>query len=72
MLTARIMRDGLRRGLVVTGAREPAERMASGIVVPGLVFYASIPVALLTPLAGQLVWLALLFQWVPGRLRHRR
>jgi uncharacterized membrane protein len=72
LLTTRIVRDGLRRGLVVPQARERAERMANGILVPGLIFYASIPVALLSPLAGQLVWLALLFQWVPGRLRQRR
>ncbi len=72
LLTAWIVRDGLRRGLVLAGARERAERMAAGIVVPALVFYASIPVALIDPLAGQLVWLALLFQWVPGRLARRR
>jgi uncharacterized membrane protein len=72
LMTARIVRDALQRGLVLPEARQRADRMATGILVPALIFYASIPVALFTPLAGQLVWLALLFQWVPGRLRHRR
>ncbi len=72
LLTARIIGDALRRGLVQPPRRERAREMARGIIVPGLVFYASIPVALVSPLAGQLVWLALLFQRVPGRLRRRR
>jgi hypothetical protein len=29
---------------------------------PALVVYASIPIALVTPMAGQLAWLALLVQ----------
>jgi uncharacterized membrane protein len=72
LLTARIVRDGLQRGLVAPAQRERAERMVAGITVPGLVFYASIPVALLSPLAGQLVWLALLLQPLPPLLRRRR
>jgi uncharacterized membrane protein len=72
LLTSRIIGDALRRGLVLPKWRERAGEMASGLIAPALIFYASIPVALLTPIAGQLVWLALLFQWVPGRLRHRR
>jgi uncharacterized membrane protein len=71
LLTSRIVRDALQRGLVLPQAREHAAGMAKGVIVPALIFYASIPVALFTPLAGQLVWLALLLQWVPGRLRHR-
>jgi len=72
LLTSRIVGDALRRGLVLPEARERAAAMASGILTPALVFYASIPVALLTPLAGQLVWLLLLLQWLPDRLRRRR
>jgi uncharacterized membrane protein len=71
LLTARLVRDGLQRGFVLPEARERAQRMATGVVIPAVVFYVSIPVAVVSPLAGQLVWLALLFQWVPGRLRHR-
>jgi uncharacterized membrane protein len=71
LLTARLVRDGLRRGLVLPEARGRAERMASGVVTPAVIFYVSIPVAVVNPLAGQLVWLVLLLQWVPGRLRHR-
>jgi uncharacterized membrane protein len=70
LLTARIIRDALGRGLVAPGRRERAERMAAGIMVPAVVFYVSIPVALLSPLAGQLVWLGLLLQRLP-RLRRR-
>jgi uncharacterized membrane protein len=72
LLTALIVRDALRRGLVAPAGRERAERMVAGIMVPALVFYASIPVALLSPLAGQLVWLALLLQQVPRGLGRRR
>jgi uncharacterized membrane protein len=72
LLTARIVRDALRRGLVAPAGRERAERMVAGIMVPALVFYVSIPVALLSPLAGQLVWLALLLQQLPRRLGRRR
>jgi uncharacterized membrane protein len=72
LLTALIVRDALRRGLVAPARRERAERMVAGIMVPALVFYASIPVALLSPLAGQLVWLALLLQQVPRGLGRRR
>lgn len=69
LLTAVIIRDGLRRGLVRPGAHARAVAMVRGITAPALVFYASIPVAILTPVAGQLVWLALLFQWVLPRRR---
>jgi uncharacterized membrane protein len=72
LLTALIVRDALQRGLVAPAGRERAERMVAGIMVPALVFYASIPVALLSPLAGQLVWLALLLQQVPRGLGRRR
>jgi uncharacterized membrane protein len=72
LLTALIVRDALRRGLVAPAGRERAERMVAGIMVPALVFYASIPVALLSPLAGQLVWLALLLQQLPRGLGRRR
>jgi uncharacterized membrane protein len=72
LLTSRIIGDALRRGLVLPKARERGREMASGLIAPALIFYASIPVALFTPLAGQLVWLVLLLQWVPERLRRRR
>jgi uncharacterized membrane protein len=50
-----------------TRAEARAVAAASGSLVPTLVFYASIPVALLSPLVAQLMWLALLIDAVRGR-----
>jgi uncharacterized membrane protein len=58
LLSWLIVRYAVRRGHTSADARAVAE--ASGALVPSVIFYASIPVALLSPLAAQLMWLALL------------
>ena len=60
-----MIRYTLRGGHVRPEAREAAA--ASGSLLPPLVFYASIPVAFVSPLAAKLVWLALLVQARPRR-----
>ena len=51
---------GQRRAQLVTGR------------LRALVFFASIPIALISPTLGQLAWLALLLlPWVGGRLQTR-
>ena len=62
LLTVRIIRDGARRGYVRPERLADADRMAAGLLFPAIVFYVSIPVAIVSPLAGQLFWLALLLQ----------
>jgi TMEM175 potassium channel family protein len=61
-----LVRHAVRRGHARLDPRAVAE--ASGAPLPAVVFYASIPVALFSPLAAQLMWLALLGQAVR---RHR-
>jgi uncharacterized membrane protein len=51
-----LVRHAVRHGHARPDAR------ASGGLLPAVIFYASIPVALVSPLAGQLTWLALLAQ----------
>ena len=60
-----MVRYTLRRGYVRPDAR--AAVAASGSLVPPLVFYASIPVAFVSPLAAKLVWLWLLVEARPRR-----
>ena len=55
-----LLRAALRFGLVEPEARATIGPTSSGMLRPALVFYASIPVALLSPVAGQLVWLAMI------------
>lgn len=64
-----MIRHALREGLVRHSERGATEPFASrgALVTPGA-FLASIPVALLSPLAAQLVWLAI----IPGIRRQRR
>jgi uncharacterized membrane protein len=62
LLSSRIIRDSARRGHTRPALRPAAHRKANGSLLTALVFYASIPVAVIDPLAGQLVWLALLAQ----------
>jgi uncharacterized membrane protein len=50
----------LRREHVREELLADARRIATGSLQPAIVFYASIPVALVSPTAAQLVWLALL------------
>jgi uncharacterized membrane protein len=63
-----MLRYSLRRGHVDPDARKQAAEMASGSMGAAVVFYASIPVAVLSPEVGQLMWLALLLDG----LRRRR
>jgi uncharacterized membrane protein len=62
------VRHALRHGQVRADARGTAHWVSAGIMHSVVVFYVSIPVALLSPLAGQLVWLGLLLD----TLRKRR
>lgn len=66
LLSWLLIRHALRGGHTHAEARAVAA--AWGTLVPTMVFYASIPVALFSPLAGQLMWLGLLAQ----ALRPRR
>jgi uncharacterized membrane protein len=55
-----ILRHALARGHVRPRDRATARARAAGALRGATVFYASIPVAFVSPLAGQLVWLALM------------
>jgi uncharacterized membrane protein len=68
LLSWAILRYGLRHGHVGAGLRAEAAAMAAGALFPVLVFYASIPIALLSPTAAQLSWLTLLL----GAVRRPR
>jgi uncharacterized membrane protein len=58
----------LRRGHVQPESRAAARELAAGARWPAIVFYASIPVAFVSPVAGQLVWIALLADPLRARL----
>jgi uncharacterized membrane protein len=60
-----IVRHAVRRGHTRADARVIAA--AKGTLLPPMVFYASIPVALVSPTAAQLVWLGLLADAFRGR-----
>jgi uncharacterized membrane protein len=60
LLSWLIMRTALAGGHVIPDQRAHAQRKARGILRPTIVFYASIPIALLSPAAGQIAWVALL------------
>jgi uncharacterized membrane protein len=62
LLSWAMVRYALSRGHVAPGSKPAARDALAGSLGPALVFYASIPVALLSPLAGQLVWLTLLLE----------
>jgi TMEM175 potassium channel family protein len=62
-----MLRYTLRRGHVRPDALEQAARAAAGSVLPAIVFYASIPVSLLSPGVAQLVWLGMLADAFRGR-----
>ena len=57
-----MLRYALDRELVRPDARAEAERTPRRTLVPALIFYASIPVAFLSPQVAQVVWLAMLLQ----------
>jgi hypothetical protein len=60
-----VVRHAVRRGHTRPDARAVAA--ASGTLLPPVIFYASIPVALISPLAAQLMWLGLLADALRGR-----
>jgi uncharacterized membrane protein len=62
-----MLRYTVRRGHVRPDALTEAVQAAGGTLLPAIVFYASIPVSLLSPQAAQVVWLAMLLD-----LRRRR
>jgi uncharacterized membrane protein len=56
-----MLRYALRRGHARPEARAAVGLLSGGALLPAGVFYASIPVAFVSPLLAQLLWLALLF-----------
>jgi uncharacterized membrane protein len=65
LLGRELVRYAVRSGHMRGDARAAAA--AAGSLLPTIVFYASIPVALVSPLAAQLLWLVLLGQAVRRR-----
>jgi uncharacterized membrane protein len=55
-----MLRHTLRGGLVRPDARAASGRLSAGLLQTAIVFYVSIPVALVSPVLGQFAWLALL------------
>jgi uncharacterized membrane protein len=55
-----LLRYALGRGHVAPDARGAAQRMSARMVQPAIVFYATIPVAFLSPTIAQLAWIGLL------------
>jgi uncharacterized membrane protein len=68
LLSWGMLRYALRHGHVGAGLRAEASEMAVGALFPALVFFVSIPIALLSPTVAQLAWLTLLLG-VVRRLR---
>jgi uncharacterized membrane protein len=69
LLSTLMLRSALHRGHVAPGQRTDAAEMASGARSAALVFYASIPIALLSPVAAQLFWLVLALGGLGARAR---
>jgi TMEM175 potassium channel family protein len=68
MLSWLMLRYALGREHIDPDSVPEAREASAGTLHPAIVFYASIPVAFVSPLAGQLFWLTLLL----GRWRRRR
>jgi uncharacterized membrane protein len=68
LLNSLMLRSALRSDHVAPAMRSAATEMSGGALSAAIVFYASIPVALVSPVAGQLFWLML----VLDGLRQRR
>jgi uncharacterized membrane protein len=68
LLSSLMVRSALHSGHVAPAMRPAATKMSGGALGAALVFYASIPIALWSPVVGQLFWLALLLDG----LRRRR
>jgi uncharacterized membrane protein len=62
-----MLRSALRVDHVAPAMRSTATEMAGGGLRAALVFYASIPIALVSPVAAQLFWLALVLDGVRQR-----
>jgi len=60
LLSGQLIRAGVRWGHVVPARRAEALTKAHAMMLPAAVFYVSIPVALVSPLAGQLTWILLI------------
>jgi uncharacterized membrane protein len=60
LLSWLMLRYSLRRGHVSAGAQAEARWTSGRLLQPAIVFYVSIPIALVDPLIGQLAWLGLL------------
>jgi uncharacterized membrane protein len=69
LLSSLVLRHTLGQGHVHADARASARAISAGLLRAGIVFYVSIPIAFVDPLAGQLTWLCLLVDALPGRLR---
>jgi uncharacterized membrane protein len=70
LLSSLMLRHTLGRGHVHADDRESARGISAGVLRAAIVFYVSIPIAFVDPLAGQLTWLCLLIDALPGRLRR--
>jgi uncharacterized membrane protein len=68
LLSWLMLRYSLAREHVHPDAVPAAREASAGTLHPAIVFYVSMPIALLSPLAAQLAWLTLLL----GPLRQRR
>jgi uncharacterized membrane protein len=68
LLSWLLLRSALHGGHVAPALRSSATDMAGGSLAAALVFYASMPIAVVSSAAGQLFWLAL----VLDGLRRRR
>jgi uncharacterized membrane protein len=62
----------LRRGLVRPDALAAARRLPAQMWLPPTVFFASVPVALLSATLGELMWLGILLDPLRDRLSRRR
>jgi uncharacterized membrane protein len=67
LLSWATVRHALRHGQVGPETRNRAGLVSAGIMHSVVVFYVSIPVALVSPLAGKLVWLGLLLDTLRSR-----
>jgi uncharacterized membrane protein len=59
LLSWLMLRHTVRHDLVRAGEEASARRVMVGALVPAVVFYISVPVAIVSPLFGKLVWIAL-------------
>jgi uncharacterized membrane protein len=72
LLSSLMLRHTLGQGHVHADSRESAREISAGLLRAAIVFYVSIPIAFISPLAGQLTWLLLLADALPGWFRRAR